>query len=363
MLVPTLKVVSSNCNLSCCYCYYRNRCRSKSTIMNFKTLESVIKSFLLYTQEDKIHFVWHGGEPLLAGIKFYQRVIEFEAEFNRHGKTVENGIQTNGTLINEQWAEFFAENRFNVGVSIDGPEDIQNTNRPFKGGKGSFKKAMNGLKLLHKNGLYPSVINVITKSSLGRAKDIFNFFVENRINNFHPKPCYEIGKNGKLADFSITPDEYADFLIEVFDIWMNTNNPAIRIRNLYNIIIGLLGGHPKLCEFDGRCQLFITIELDGTVGACDSFPLKQYCMGNINRDSLSQIINSEGYKRFVSDIQKSKSACGTCEWWRVCHGGCIRYSYSLEKREWQHNVFCESKKRLFSYLDKRIKEIRNMQDS
>lgn len=360
MLIPTIKVVSNNCNLACRYCYYEGKRKSNKVIMGKDILKSIIKSFL-YTDdtEDNIHFVWHGGEPLLAGIEFYEQVIKFQKKFNLYNKKINNGIQTNATLINENWVKFLIENKFNVGVSVDGPIDIHNANRITKNNKGSFKEVLNGLKILQKFEIYPNVIAVITKTALNEPENIFNFFIENNINNFHPKPCYELDKNGNLMPFSITPDEFTDFLIKLFDLWMKTNNQNIIIRNLYHIMLGLMGGHPKLCEFDGRCQLFITIEYDGMISACDSFPIKKYYIGNIYNNSLKNILNSTGYKKFLEDIHKNKLECVNCEWWNICHGGCLRYSYSATTNKWQKNIFCHSKKRLFSYISERIKEIEN----
>lgn len=360
MLIPTIKVVSSNCNLACKYCYYEGKRKSKKLIMGENTLKSIIKNFLAYnTEENNVHFVWHGGEPLLGGIEFYKQVIEFQKKFNLNNKKIKNGIQTNATLINENWASFLKENNFSVGVSIDGPLDIHDDNRRTKNNKGSFKNTLNGIKILQKFQIYPNAIAVITRKALNEAENIFNFFINNSINNFHPKPCYELDKNGDLTPFSITPDEFTDFLIELFELWMKKDDHDVIIRNLYNVMLGLLGGHPKLCEFDGRCQLFITIEHDGAISACDSFPIKKYYIGNINNNSLEEILNSAGYKIFTEDICKNKLECINCEWWNICHGGCLRYSYSELKNKWNKNIFCESKKKLFSYVNKRIKEIEN----
>lgn len=356
MIIPTIKVVSSKCNLSCRYCYYREK-HSRNSVMNFNVLESVIEKFLGTRGNQKIYFVWHGGEPLLAKIEFYKKVIFFQKKFNLHNKEIRNGIQTNATLIDERWADFFLKNNFQVGISLDGPHDIQDINRPAKNGKGSFKRTIRGLQILQERGMNPNIISVITKDHLGRAKEFFDFMISEKIKNFHPKPCYETNEKGDLLPFSITPEEHTDFLMELFDIWMNTNDPTIRIRNLYHIVLGLLGGKPKLCEFNGQCQKFLTIECEGSIGACDSFPVRQYYMGNINQDALKKIMNSCGYKKFLEDIKNNKKECRQCKWLSICFGGCLRYSFSLETKKWHRNMFCNAKKRLFSYLEKRVGEI------
>lgn len=358
MFIPTIKVVSSNCNLRCIYCYYNGIRKHKKTVLDSNTLTQILIKFLAEdTEKPRVNFYWHGGEPLLAGISFYEKVLYLEDKYNILNKKIRNSVQTNLTLLDEKWADFLLKNNFNIGVSIDGPAHIHNKNRPTANGSGSFDKVLRGLTILQNNGFYPNAIAVITKHSLKYTKEIFDFFISNQIYTFHPKECYEVDSQGKMLSYSITPDEYTDFLIELFDIWMNTNNPKIRIRNLYHIMKGLLEGEPSLCEYSGHCHLFLTIEFDGSVSSCDSFPIKQYYMGNINNESLDEIVSSVGYKSFSSDIAKTKNSCPECQWWKVCHGGCMRYSYSFEKEIWHKNIFCDSKKKLFSYMAKRIKEI------
>src|SRR3989339_960440 len=190
MFYPTLKVVSSNCNLRCVYCYYKGIHRKKPIRMNDITLKSIIQKLLALSGEEKeVHFYWHGGEPLLAGIDFYQKIILLENELNVYGKKICNHIQTNATLLTDNWVDFLVGNDFNVGISLDGPKEIQDVNRPTISGGGSFDSVMKGLKLFQEREKFPSIISVVTNESLGNANKIFDFFVENKIKRFLPKYC------------------------------------------------------------------------------------------------------------------------------------------------------------------------------
>jgi len=326
--------------------------------MSTEVLKSFVKRFLLFEKEKRsINFVWHGGEPLTAGINFYKKVLSFQEEFNIYKKNIRNSIQTNGTLINDKWANFLVTNNFSVGLSIDGTENIHNLNRPRKMGAGSFQSTIKGLKKLQQKGKYPSVILVVTKNSLGKEEEIFRFFIENEVNNFHPKECYETDTNGQLLPFSITPEEYTEFMKKMFDLWMEIDNPNIKIRNLNQILKGIMGGTLSLCEFSGHCISFLTIEYDGSIGACDSFPARKYYIGNIKDIEIEDIFRTDGYKNLVRDIQNSRKDCFGCSWFKICNGGCLRHSYDNTKNIWVKNRFCESKKTLFSYIKKRVCEI------
>jgi len=356
--VPTIKVVSSACNLRCCYCYYHKEDQVKISKINLKTLENIINKTVFFVNGQKIKFVWHGGEPLLAGIDLFKEILRIEKNIGA-SKKITNCVQTNATLITTKWANFFSENSFSVGISLDGPEYIHDAYRVFKNGDGSHKAVLMGLKNLQNAGIYPAAIGMITKKSLPHAKEIFDFFLDKKIKTFHLKPCYEIDPlTNQLADFSVTPLEYSDFMMDILDIWFKRNDPSICIRNLEQILKAQLGGTPNLCEVSGDCWLFPTVEFDGSVSACDSFPVRKYYFGNINRDSWENLLQSANSQMFLEDFTHNLTRCADCKWISICHGCCLRYAYSLENNTWHHNIFCEAKKRLFNYIETKIKAVK-----
>lgn len=286
---------------------------------------------------------------------FFQEVLSLEMQYVEINQKILNCIQTNGTLINDEWANFLYSNKFSVGISCDGPERYHNSSRISPHGN-CFNFVYKGIIQLQKLKTTSHVIAVITKQSLCGVKDIFEFFYKNNL-PFHPKPCYELdlATNTPTA-FSITPEEYADFMIEIFNIWWEKDNPNFKIRNLFNILVGLKGGKATLCENSGGCHSFLTIEPNGDIKPCDSFPQEKYTFGNILEQGWVEILNGSEYKNFLTEINESRKFCVNCKWSSVCKGGCLRYSFDFANDKWRDkNIFCESKKRLFEHISNKLK--------
>jgi len=356
-MVPTIKVVSAGCNMRCHYCYYRKCDQGKIRIMSDDVLRAVITKTVDFSESEPVVIIWHGGEPLLAGLEFYEKAVAIEREV-AHKKKVENHIQTNGTLVSKKWADFFSQNDFRVGISIDGPPVVHNHNRVFRNGRGSYNATVRGLRYLQAAGLQPGVISLVSQISLGKEKEILQSMLDLGIKRILPKPCYEIDKkSGTLANYSVNPQSFTDFMVNLMNIWLEKDDPEISIRNLEQIILGLVGGSPSLCEFSGRCWLFPCVEFNGQVSACDSFPVRQYPYGNILHQTWEELFSSSGFKNFLSDIDQSRTGCKNCQWKRSCQGGCLRYSYSAETDQWHKNVFCQSKIQLFQIISDTIRKI------
>jgi len=358
-VIPIIKVVSTDCNLRCRYCYYHEEDQSKNRIMNLEILEELIKK-TLDNFSGRISFIWHGGEPLLAGINFYRKVLELQRIYRKDCHKIINGIQTNATLLTKKWVNFLKDNSFEIGVSCDGPEHHHDAYRRDRQNNGTFQKVLKGIKLLQSEGIRPHAIMMVTKGKLNFSKEIYDFFYESNL-PFHPKPCFEFeigtGSNG-LSDYSVTPEEYANFMMEIFNLWIKTDDPNFRIRNLNNILIGLLGGRPSLCEFNNQCQKFLTVDYNGDIGPCDSFPLREFNFGNILKDDWLSALESEDYRRYLECIELSREDCKNCKWSMVCKGGCLRYSYSKTEERWHKNAFCDSRKKLFTYISKKLEKMK-----
>ncbi|OGM95000.1 hypothetical protein A2524_02825 [Candidatus Wolfebacteria bacterium RIFOXYD12_FULL_48_21] len=325
--------------------------------MSTKTVTNLIKKTIEFVQDDYVHFTWHGGEPLLAGMNFYEHILRIQELYGKK-KTIINGIQTNATLVSDRWASFFKKHDFRVGVSIDGPPMIQNAHRVLPSQGGSSRLVQQGLRALQRHDIYPPAIAVVTRESLGNARKIFQYFLRNHVRSIHIKECYEIDPStGRPTALSVMPDEFTAFLIEIFDMWFDLDDPSISIRNLEQLVRGLVGGEPSLCEATGKCWLFPVVEADGTVGACDSFPIRDYHFGNINEMSWGDLFASAGNIRFSENIRQNEDRCRSCEWFSICHGCCLRHAHSPVTHEWHHNLFCTSKKRLFGHIKARIDAI------
>lgn len=315
-LSPIIKVAST-CNLDCDYCSADQYMEDNSdAMMQPETLRRTIEELSRVQHRGK--FLWHGGEPLLAGRKFYDTVIEIQEELqlrDRFGNT----MQSNGVLFTDSWADFFAENDFSIGFSIDGPEAMHNELRVFHNGAGSHKQVMHGIKRAHNNGLKSGVLVVITKQSVRHAKKIFSFLVESGFKSMDFKPCY--GSPG----YDVSLLDYAQFINTIFDMWVELDDPDVRIRTIEGFIRNMLGSNAQACSQTGNCANLITIDYDGEVYPCDRFIEPDYHFGNINLTPLDELYNeSEGAIRFRAHIDEQRKSCQNCSYQPVCKSGCTQ---------------------------------------
>jgi uncharacterized protein len=326
-LVLIIKVVST-CNLACRYCdadTYSNR------RMSLDTVSQIIKKALDYA--DRVEFIWHGGEPLLMGIQFYEKVVELQKRYRREGQTIMNSLQTNGTLISQEWVDFFKANDFHVGVSLDGPPEVHNANRIFRNGQGSFEQVMRGIRLLKENGVEFGVLAVITKETvrLG-AKRFLDFFIENGIFNIgilRQRPALNIGRTDALPR-----EEFEKFAIELFDYWYSLDDPRIRIREFDAILSRILGSESKVCIFSGNCVgRLLGIISDGDVYHCDEFMFDdRYKLGNVREQTFEEILNPMNPRliRIRLETEGTKKSI-SCKYSKICNYGCPKDRYVFSK--------------------------------
>ena len=290
-LKPTLY-----CNLKCdyCYCYRGSKKSVPLNIMPLSTIERIIFEYMRIAQLNhyqNINVVWHGGEPLCAGLDLFKNSIEMEKKYTNTSIKINNYIQTNATLVNDEWASFFKKNKFNIGVSIDGPQQVHNLHRKNKAGESSFKQTIEGIKILQQHDLPLGALSVITEKNYRYAKDIFNFFLELEISLVDFIPCFYYSD-----DLSPTPEHFGDFLISIFDLWRNESK-KIKITFLDDLSkkIGEYTGDRKeqyttICELSGHCGRNIAILTNGDVYPCECLINMEYMkLGNINESGLLEI--------------------------------------------------------------------------
>lgn len=350
----------SGCNLSCKYCYMNAGSRPSITIMPEEILKKTIKE-VAALQLDRIEFDWHGGEPLIAKSDFYKKAKELQLKYISTHTKVKNCLQSNGTLITDDWISFFIDYGFGVGVSIDGPEDIHNSNRCFKSGEGSYLSVIQGIKALQEKGIDVHVMPVVTEASAHKAKEIFDFFVGNGINHLAFTPCFQKSSGiGQLyEDFSkfiVRPESFGKFMVDIYDLWMEQNNPDISIRYLEQIIKMLLGGKSSLCIFrKGHfCHIFLTIDTNGDIYPCDSYMSEEFLLGNIKHDTLKEVLYSHKYNRFKENVVKVSNDCKCCPIFDICGGGCSFYRYVQSGDFRSKSYYCESTKMVVNHISKKL---------
>ncbi len=355
--VPIIKCVGFECNMKCEYCFYHQLEESHQS-MNLEVLEALIKeTYQANIHSPMVNFIWHGGEPLVVGKKFYQKVVELQKKYNQSQKQVTiNGLQTNGTLIDEEWVKFFKANEFQIGISLDGPPEYHDLYRRYPKGRGSFKDVMKGIKILRKNDIPFGIVSVITDVSVYSPERMFRFFVENEL--YDIKFSRALGRDyydGRLLKFAPNPDEYGNFLLQILELWLEEDNPQLKITPINEIFISLLRGECGLeCLFSNKCDRFWIVNPDGSVHACISEGIgEKWCFGNINAGSETLIHSSvfQEFQEMVTDLRKS---CLKCKWYNICKGGCtIDYElefFSQEKR----NVLCKTFQRLFQKAEEKL---------
>lgn len=348
--------ITSGCNFLCRYCdadIYSNK------IMSTTVLESLVKNTLL-TQRN-VQFIWHGGEPLIAGLDFFKTAIKLQRQFASKGQIITNSIQTNGSLLTKQWVDFFKDNKFSVGISIDGPSILHDLNRVYKNGSATHDSVTRGIQLIKEAGMKFGTISVITKDTekLG-AEEFLNFFIRNGISSMAlnmQNPALNVGREDEVG-----VDGYSKFLIDLFDIWYKNNDPTIRIREFNAIIRGFLYKKPNFCILAGNCfGRYFAIDTHGRAYHCDEFMFdSNYLLGDVTSTPFEDIITNEKMQKLIdennNDLSKSE-----CKWSKICNGGCPKRRYVM-KRAMKTIPTCCGWSKVISHIHSKLIEDRRLDE-
>ena len=321
-----IKPVSFDCNLRCEYCFYLRAEEvygSGRHRMPDEVLEEMIRQMMGYGFRETV-FGWQGGEPTVAGLDFFRRIVEFQKKYGKTGQVVGNALQTNATLIDEDWARFLAEYRWLVGVSIDGPKEIHNRYRRTAGGGETFHLVLRGLRALRQHGVAVNALVLVSRGNVNRARQVYQFVRDQGFDFLQFIPCVEKDpRTGELAHFAITGDEFGDFLCDTFDVWKTTGGPGkVSVRYFDAVRRYLLDGGYDLCVMGDRCDAYLLVEYNGDVYPCDFFMYDEWKLGNLMETPLHQIGETPLRKKFAAMKAAKLEACRECEWVAFCHGGC-----------------------------------------
>jgi uncharacterized protein len=358
-----IKPASSSCNLRCKYCFYydvtENRDKQNYGIMTFDTLEALVKRVFQYG-EHFVGFAFQGGEPTLAGLEFYKKLIELQHKYNGKRLRVNNAIQTNGVAIDEEWAKFLSENNFLVGLSLDGPKDVHDISRVDAAGLGSHSRLEKTVELFNKYKVEYNILCVVTKTVTRHVEKIYNYYTKKGFKYLQFIPCLdELGEKPGENPYSLTPERYEDFLKKLFDLWYRDfkQNKKNSIRTFDNVVHMLLGYPPEACDMKGKCSANAVVEADGSVYPCDFYVIDEWKLGDVFNNSLNQMLHGETAKSFV-DISKGISEnCRQCEYSALCRGGCRRHYEPINNGKLGSNYFCSAYKGFYKYTLPRFHEI------
>ncbi len=351
IMLPIIKIVGNFCNLKCDYCFYHARNQEDKTIMSTDLLEKFIKEYLELFKGN-LRFTWHGGEPLLAGLDFFEKIVEFQRRYSTKRHMILNTVQTNGTLIDNQWAHFFKNHDFRIGVSLDGVQKCHDRFRKNRAGHGSFERVLKGIKTLQKYKVPVSILSTLTRPGLKYAEDNFSFFTENLGiktlgNCVYCSRCKIRGQN-----LNIRPEDLTVYLKKIIDLWLEKNDASIRVREIENHLAGLFGKEAALCLFNGWCTAFFCLESDGKIYPCDRMSGNEKLLfGNLSKNSLISILNSPIRLRYAQKANFLHNDCLSCNWKNSCNNGCIDYRDQNGKF-----YFCKSRQEIFRYLKSKLED-------
>lgn len=367
------KPVSSMCNLNCKYCYYlekanlyRDEDKAGRFTMSDDLLERFIESYIESQTSPNVLFCWHGGETLMRPLSFYKRVVELQKRYAR-GRQIDNTLQTNGTLLTDEWCEFFREQGWLIGVSIDGPQEFHDEYRKNKMGQPSFRKVMQGINLLKKHGVEWNALAVVNDFNADYPLDFYNFFKEIECKYIQFTPIVERIYNhtdGRhlaspvntgdvpLADFSVTPEQWGEFLCTLFDEWVKKDVGEYFIQIFDSTLANWVGEQPGVCTMARTCGHAGVMEYNGDVYSCDHFVFPEYKLGNIRTHTLVEMMYSERQEKFGQNKYNSlPRQCKECEFLFACNGECPKNRFAVTKDgEPGLNYLCSGYKRFFRHV-------------
>ena len=349
-LYVMLKPAGAHCNLACKYCYYLEKNKLYPTaqrhLMSDEMLEQFTREYIEAQTMSQVLFTWHGGEPLLRSIDFYRKALSLQQKY-AGGRRIDNVIQTNGTLLTDEWCEFFAQNHWLVGISIDGPQPDHDHYRLTAAGKPSWKKVMQGIKLLKKHGVEWNAMAVVNAYNANHPLEFYRFFKENGCQFLQFTPIVERQtrhEDGRtlasladkdeipLSEASVTPEQWGYFLSAIFDEWVRKDVGKIFVEIFDCTLANWMGISPGICAYSKECGHAGVMEHNGDVYSCDHFVFPEYKLGNIRDHSLIDMLYGEQQQEF-SRLKHSSlpRQCKECDMEFACHGECPKNRFMKDK--------------------------------
>ena len=349
-LYVMLKPAGAHCNLACKYCYYLEKNNlyqnSHRHLMSDETLEQFTREYIEAQTMPQVLFTWHGGEPLMRSIDFYKKALALQKKY-AHGKQIDNVIQTNGTLLTDEWCEFFAKNHWLVGISIDGPQEYHDHYRVTPAGKPSWEKVMQGISLLKKHRVEWNAMAVVNAYNAEHPLEFYHFFRDNGCQYLQFTPIVERlteHEDGRtlasladdreipLADASVTPQQWGNFLCTIFDDWVRHDVGKTFVEIFDCTLANWMGVLPGICAYSKECGHAGVMEHNGDVYSCDHFVFPEYKLGNIREQSLIDMLYGEKQQAFSRLKHTSlPRQCKECDMEFACHGECPKNRFEKDK--------------------------------
>ena len=325
--------------------------------MSNDVLEKLVKDYM-YLRFPEAGFAWQGGEPALMGLEFYRKAVELQKKYGSPGQAVSNALQTNAILLDEQWCRFLRDNKFLVGISIDGPKEFHDYYRIDHSGRGTYDKVMKAIQACRHYKVEFNLLVLVSNRNADHPDELFDFLIGLGTKYLQFIPCVELDPaTGKVADFSITPEQYGRFLCRIFDRWHDYGPQNLSIRDFDSILSYCLGGRHTICTFDKQCSQYIVVEHDGDCFPCDFFVEPKWRLGNIFETPIEKLAASAKKRDFARAKKNLCNKCLLCKHLDLCRGGCLKDKSALGEDWKTESYFCEGYKRFFDYTMPRFMQI------
>jgi len=369
-LYVMLKPVGAACNLRCHYCYYLEKAcfykDSSKRVLSEEMLDKFTKEYIEAQTMNDVLFTWHGGEPLMRPLSFYRKALELQKKYGR-GRNISNVIQTNGTLLTDEWCRFLHENNWLVGVSIDGPQEFHDEYRRTASGGPSWAKVMRGIQLLNKHHVEWNAMAVVNDFNADYPLDFYHFFKEMGCRFIQITPVVERMVNhadgrhlatltddatAPVTDFSVTPEQWGRFLCAIFDEWVRNDVGQTYVELFDCILANWVGVTPGICVYAKECGHAGIMEFNGDVYSCDHFVFPEYRLGNIRKKTITEMLYGEQQQQFSRlKSQSLPKECKKCEWEFACHGECPRTRFIKDVYgNPGKNYLCEGYRMFFRHI-------------
>lgn len=347
-----VKPASADCNLRCQYCFYIDKFslypETHVHRMPDEVLERMISSYMA-TEQPVYSFGWQGGEPTLMGVKFFEKVVSLQQQYGRPGSKVSNALQTNATLINDELAALLAQYNFLVGVSLDGPEELHDYYRRTVGGQGSHRMVLKGIECLRKNRVEFNILTLVNSRNMSHGREMYQYLKDMGCFYHQYIPCVEFDEKGNPMPYTVSGEEWGNFLCEVFDEWIKSDVYTVSVRIFDSILNFLVDGVYTTCHLAGNCCQYFVVEYNGDIYPCDFFVARELKLGNVMENSWEEVRNSPTYVEFGKQKAEWNSQCQKCQWLYICSGDCLKHRLYGDTNPRKLSWLCAGWKKFFEH--------------
>ena len=347
-----VKPASADCNLRCKYCFYLDRCElypeSRRHRMSDAVLERMISSFMA-TPQPQYAFGWQGGEPTLMGLDFFKRVVELQQKHGRQGAVVSNGLQTNGTMLTDEFAQHLAKYHFLVGVSVDGPAAIHDKSRLTVDERGSHAMVMKGIEHLKRHTVDYNILTLVSSANVKHPKEIYHYLLEQGVLFHQYIECVEFDEQGRRMPFAISDHQWGDFLCGIYDEWIKGDTHRVSVRLFDSILTRMVEGVANVCHIGTDCRQYLVVEHNGDIYPCDFYVRPELKLGNIMTGEWAQYQQSPLYAEFGCRKHQWNDVCTGCEYLEFCGGDCQKNRWGGGADPRTISSLCEGWKQFYQH--------------